>query len=158
MTQCRLADFAGFWVELEHKQNQILDAVTRSQEVARYYQEDASRSKATIAFLKGELIRQHQAHLYRSNQGKWATLRRQVYEHFRDAVFPKWDPAQSPDGVYYHDAFVIWQQTVAGARMNEATYRRRWNELADRRVTNPPLLDWHKPGYYTLANLEDSSA
>jgi hypothetical protein len=157
MSQAKLVDFAGRLSELAEDHRRILDAVNRSQQVAAYYQEDASKWRAAVALLKGELIRQHQAQLYRSNEGKFAVLRRQVYEHFRDVVFQNWDPAQAPDGIYYHDAFLLAQKETWGARMNEATYRRRWNELADKRVTNPPLLEWEKPGYYVFAQLEGST-
>jgi hypothetical protein len=142
-------------VEDEHRQ--ILEAVDRSRQVAAYYQEDAAKKTEALRLLKGELVRQHQAGLYRSNKGKFAALRRQVYEHFRDVLFPDWDPVQAPHGIYYQDAFVLAHKETWGAHMNEATYRRRWNELADERITNPPLLDWKIPGYYKLAEIKEAS-
>ena len=156
MSQAKLVDFAGRLSELAEDHRRILDAVDRSRSTAAYYQADATKQREALRLLKGELIRQHQGQIYRSNEGKFAALRRQIYEHFCDVVFPNWDPAQAPDGIYYHDAFLLAQKEAWGARMNEATYRRRWNELADKRVTNPPLLEWKKPGYYVLAQLEGS--
>ena len=158
MAQCRLVDFAGFISRIEDEHKQILEAVNRSQQVAAYYQEDASKWRTTVGLLKGELIRQHQAELYHSNEGRFATLRRQVYECFRDHLFPTWDPATDPDGVYWRDAFSN-AQTHAWAQkgLDGATYRRRLNELADKRVTNPPLLEWKKPGYYVLAKILEAA-
>lgn len=134
-------------------QSQLLDAIKRSQEVAGFYQAQDQKKAEALRLLKGQLIRQHQAELFRSNEGKYAALRRQVYEHFRDEVFPDWDPSRAPHGVYYQDAFVLAHKQPWGVRMNEATYRRRWNELADKRITNPPLLEWKKPGWYVLAKI-----
>jgi hypothetical protein len=106
--------------------------------------------------LKGQLIRQHQSNLYHSNQGRFATLRKQVYEHFREACFPSWNCNLVPDGVYWRGCFILAQMEPWGREFDSATYRRRLNELADKRVTNPPLLAWTRPGYYVLAQLEAS--
>jgi len=157
MTQCRLVDITGFMTRVEDDHKQILEAVDRSREVAAYYQQDAAKKTEALRLLKGELIRQHQANLFRTNEGKFASLRRQVYEHFRDVVFPMWDPSRAPQGVYYQDAFALAHTETWGVHMNESTYRRRWNELADNRITNPPLLEWKIPGYYVLAKIPEAS-
>jgi hypothetical protein len=158
MSQCRLVDFAGFMTRVEDEHRQILEAVDRSREVAAYYQEDAAKKTEALRLLKGELIRQHQAELYHSNAGRFATLRQQIYECFRDHIFPSWDPDEEPDGVYWRDAFRNAQtHSWAHNGLDGATYRRRLNELADSRVTNPRLLRWVKPGYYVLAEILEGS-
>ena len=154
VSQAELIDFAGILSEARQVQKQMLDTIKECQRIAAFYQKDASKRRKALALLRGELVRQHQAQLYRSNEGRFVVLRRQIYEHFRDEVFPDWDPSENPNGVYYEQALASAHKKPWGAGLRESTYRRRLNELADKRVTNPPLLDWKKPGYYVLARLE----
>jgi len=156
MTQCRLVDFAGFISRIEDEHKQILEAVSRSREVAAYYQEAAAKKTEALRLLKGELIRQHQAELYRSNELRFSTLRKKVYEFFRDVTFRSWNPEEAPHGVYWKNAFFDAKDEAWLTGVDGATYRRRLNELADEHVTNPSLLAWTRPGYYVLAELEGS--
>ena len=153
MGQAKLVDFAGAVSELHEDHKRILEAVERSREAAAYYQNDAASQRHALRVLKGQLIRQHQAELFRVNAGAFVALRQLVYEHFRDVVFPAWDCDRYPDGVYYCDAYAKAQETPWGLKHNESTYRRRLNELAHKRITNPPLLEWKRPGYYVLAKV-----
>jgi hypothetical protein len=156
MTQAKLVDFGGMLSEMRDTQRQLKEAVERCQNVTAYYQGDAERQRHALRVLKGELIRQHQAELYRVNSGRFVALRQLIYEHFRDTAFPAWDCDRYPDGVYYRDAFTKAQASPWGVHLGESTYRRRLNELADKRETNPRLLRWFRPGYYVLAKVEGS--
>ena len=157
MTQSRRVYITRFMTRVEDDHKQILEAVVRSREVAAYYQEDAAKKTEALRLLKGELIRQHQAELYHSNAGRFATLRQQVYEHFRSLIFPFWNPDDAPHGMYWRGCFLLAQMEPWGRELDSATYRRRLNELADKRVTNPPLLAWTRPGYYVLAEIKEAS-
>jgi hypothetical protein len=154
MAQTVLADFAGMLSEMRENQKRILKAVERSRQVAAYYQADAANKAEALRLLKDERIRQHQAALYFSNLGRFAALRQHVYAFFRDEEFPRWDPARCPDGVYWKNIFLGAKDKPWCIGTDGATFRRRLNELADRHVTNPPLLTWTRPGYYVLALLE----
>jgi hypothetical protein len=153
MSQCRLVDFAGFMTRVEDEHRQILEAVGRSRQVAAYYQEDAAKKTEALRLLKGELIRQHQAELYRSNELRFSSLRKKVYEFFRDVTFRSWNPEDAPHGVYWKNAFLDAKGEAWLTDVDGATYRRRLNELADKRITNPPLLEWKIPGRYVLAKI-----
>jgi hypothetical protein len=153
MGQAKLADFAGTISELHEDHKRILEAVERSREAAAYYQNDAASQRHALRVLKGQLVREHQAGLFRVNSGRFVVLRQLIYEHFRDDVFPGWDCDRHVDGVYYRDSFTKAQAKPWGAHLGESTYRRRLNELADKRLTNPPLLGWKRPGYYVLAKI-----
>ena len=156
MGQAKLVDFAGTVSELHEDHKRILEAVERSREAAAYYQNDAASQRHALRVLKGQLVREHQAGLFRVNGGRFVVLRQLIYEHFRDVVFPAWDCDRYPDGVYYPHAFSKAHATAWGANINELTYRRRLNELANKRDTNPRLLRWFRPGFYVLAALESS--
>jgi hypothetical protein len=154
MTQTTLADFAGMLSEVRDRVKRMENALKRSQSTASFYQTRYGEIKQTVMTLKDELTRQHQAELYRSNEGRFATLRRQVYEFFRDVTFESWNAEEAPHGVYWKNAFLEAKGEAWLTGVDGATYRRRLNELADKRVTNPPLLEWKKPGYYVLAQIE----
>ena len=158
MTQSKLVDFGGMLSEIRDAQRQLKEAVERCQNVTAYYQNDAEKQRHALRVLKGQLIRQHQAELYRVNGGRFVALRQLIYEHFRDVVFPAWDCDRYPDGVYYPHAFSKAHATPWGANINELTYRRRLNELANKRDTNPRLLRWFRPGYYVLARILEAPA
>jgi hypothetical protein len=134
-------------------QPRLLDAIERSRRMAGFYQARDERKGEALRVLKGQLIKQHQAQLYKSNQDGFSDLRRLVYECFRDCAFPTWNPDFSPHGLYWKEAHALFKIHSFGGLVDERTYSRRLNELADERVTNPPLLSWTRPGYYILAQL-----
>jgi exonuclease VII large subunit len=154
MPQTTLADVGGLLTEIRDNQRQLKQAVRRCQRAAAYYQEQAERAFEAAAALKGRLMQQHQADLYHTNQDRFSTLRGQIYACFRDDLFPSWDPIANPHGTHRRDALAHALTHPWAQGMDSTTYFRRLNELADARITNPPLLTWKpKPGYYRLAEI-----
>jgi hypothetical protein len=148
----------------------IKKAVRELREGNAFYQaregvqrERAEKLNQALLAVKSQLILQHQSVLWHDNEGRFASLRREIYVCFKRDIFPSWGPLESPDGVYWKDAFEharihhscdckdfsrAWCLNLDGA-----TYRRRLNELADKKFFNPRLLKWIRPGYYLLNDL-----
>lgn len=152
-------------------------AFTRGQGTTAFYQERTSTAThraeaAEEAFLalKSNLIIQAQSVIWRKQQGLFSSLRRPIYECFRDHVFPAWEPLKSC--VHHHKlnepckrctAGVFWEVGYLHARdeakhpwakgLDGVTYRKRLNELADVRLFQPRLLKWTKAGYYVLNDM-----
>ena len=114
--------------------------------------ERADKLNEALLALKSHVNLEHQSVLWHDNEGRFATLRRQIYVFFK-SQFKYWDPIESPDGIYWKDLFQHAQRTQPWCmNVDGATFRRRLNELADKR-SKPRLLKWVRPGYYLLNSL-----
>ncbi len=148
----------------------IKKAVTDLRKTNAFYQtregvqrERADKLNQALLAVKSQLILQHQSVLWHDNEGRFASLRREIYVCFKLHIFPDWDPVKSPDGVYWKDAFKhaqTWHSDDCKdysrawcLNLDGATFRRRLNELADTSMFNPRLLKWIRPGFYLLNDL-----
>lgn len=149
-----------YLIRIEQKVDWLSKSDRRLKSTIAFYQQQegvqrdrAERSEEALLALRRKRIVQHQSYLWHDNQDRFASLRRQIYECFRDHIFPKWDPRETPAGMYWKILFEHARTHPWCVNVDGATYRRRLNELSDHRIHNRPL-QWLKPGYYLLAALE----